>query len=125
MALKTWYEAVSNTILPAIRAIVAEILVKQYGYTQTAAARLLGVTQPAISNYLLNKRGNRGVRALKSDPKAMAIIEKIARYLVLKDLGSVADALDLLLSYIRGNKELMKQILGKQYYEILGVETGK
>lgn len=121
MALKTWYEAVSNNILPAIRAILAEILVKHYGCTQTEAAKLLGVTQPAISNYLLSKRGKRGIRALKNDEKVMGILHKIAHYLVVNDYGSVSDALDLLLSYIKQNEKLLEALVGSKYREILGV----
>jgi predicted transcriptional regulator len=40
---------------------VAKELVKKYGYTQEQAAKKLGMTQPAISQYLSSKRGRKGI----------------------------------------------------------------
>ena len=50
-------ELASKSVIPAIRALVVKRLVEEHGMTQQEAAKLLGVTQPAVSKYLHQKRG--------------------------------------------------------------------
>ncbi len=50
-------EIASKSVIPAIRAMVVRRLVDEHGMTQQQAARLLGITQPAVSKYMHNKRG--------------------------------------------------------------------
>lgn len=50
-------ELASKSVIPAIRALVVKRLVEDHGMTQQQAAKLLGVTQPAVSKYLHEKRG--------------------------------------------------------------------
>jgi predicted transcriptional regulator len=50
-------ELASKSVIPAIRALVVKRLVEEHGMTQQQAAKLLGVTQPAVSKYLHLKRG--------------------------------------------------------------------
>jgi predicted transcriptional regulator len=50
-------ELASKSVIPAIRALVVKRLVEEHGMTQQEAAKLLGVTQPAVSKYLHRKRG--------------------------------------------------------------------
>jgi hypothetical protein len=50
-------ELASKSVIPAIRALVVKRLVEDHGMTQQEAAKLLGVTQPAVSKYLHQKRG--------------------------------------------------------------------
>jgi len=50
-------ELASKSVIPAIRALVVRRLVEEHGMTQQEAAKLLGVTQPAVSKYLHEKRG--------------------------------------------------------------------
>ncbi len=50
-------ELASKSVIPAIRALIVKRLVEDYGMTQQEAAKLLGVTQPAVSKYLHQKRG--------------------------------------------------------------------
>jgi predicted transcriptional regulator len=50
-------ELASKSVIPAIRAMVVKRLVEDHGMTQQQAAKLLGVTQPAVSKYLHEKRG--------------------------------------------------------------------
>jgi predicted transcriptional regulator len=40
--------------------MVAKELIEKYNFTQVAAARKLGTTQAAISQYLHSKRGHKG-----------------------------------------------------------------
>ncbi|HDH81870.1 MAG: helix-turn-helix domain-containing protein [Thermoplasmata archaeon] len=48
----TWY------LLPAIRREMSSIMVNEYEMQQKDAAKLLGVTNAAISQYISGKRGN-------------------------------------------------------------------
>jgi len=50
-------ELASKSVIPAIRALIVKRLVEEHGMTQQEAAKLLGVTQPAVSKYLHEKRG--------------------------------------------------------------------
>lgn len=50
-------ELASKSVIPAIRALIVKRLVDEHGMTQQEAAKLLGVTQPAVSKYLHEKRG--------------------------------------------------------------------
>ncbi len=55
--MKPFCEAVVSGILPAVRAMVATKLVTDYGFSQTQAAKKMGVSQPAISQYKRSLRG--------------------------------------------------------------------
>ena len=50
-------ELASKSVIPALRALIVKRLVEDHGMTQQQAAKLLGVTQPAVSKYLHQKRG--------------------------------------------------------------------
>jgi hypothetical protein len=50
-------ELASKSVIPAIRALIVKRLVEDHDMTQQEAAKLLGVTQPAVSKYLHQKRG--------------------------------------------------------------------
>jgi len=50
-------EIASKSVIPAVRAMVVRRLVDKHGMTQQEAARLLGITQPAVSKYMHKKRG--------------------------------------------------------------------
>jgi predicted transcriptional regulator len=54
-------EAVGRYILPILRSLVAKELIEKYNLTQIEAARKLGTTQAAISQYLHSKRGCKGI----------------------------------------------------------------
>jgi predicted transcriptional regulator len=54
-------ENVARYILPLYRAFVAKELIKRYGFTQVKAAKKLGTTQAAISQYITAKRGRKGI----------------------------------------------------------------
>jgi predicted transcriptional regulator len=48
-------------ILPLYRAFVAKELIEKYNFTQVEAAKRLGITQAAISQYMTSKRGHRQI----------------------------------------------------------------
>ena len=54
-------ESVARYLLPLYRAFVAKELIEKYNYTQVEAARKLGTTQAAISQYMTSKRGHKRI----------------------------------------------------------------
>lgn len=63
---------------------MAKELVKKYGYTQEQAAKKLGTSQPAISQYLSSKRGRKGIPnydevAPLVKETAVKVAEKVAK----------------------------------------------
>ncbi len=62
-------------LIPVIRASMARVLVKNYGYSIYQASKVLGVTPAAISNYLTSKRSRTGlVEELLSNEHTCKII---------------------------------------------------
>jgi predicted transcriptional regulator len=55
--MRTVCEIVVNDILPTLRAAVAKELITSYNLNQGEVAKLLDVSQPAISQYLRQLRG--------------------------------------------------------------------
>ena len=55
--MKTVCEIVVNDVLPTLRAAVAKELIKNYNLNQSEVAKLLDVSQPAVSQYLRQLRG--------------------------------------------------------------------
>ncbi|MFB6203031.1 MAG: transcriptional regulator [Candidatus Nanohaloarchaea archaeon] len=61
-------EVVVDELLPAMRSIVASKLQQEYGLKQEQIADKLGVTQPAVSQYLSGTRADQElVEKLKQD----------------------------------------------------------
>ncbi|MEM0381339.1 MAG: hypothetical protein QW059_01675 [Nitrososphaerota archaeon] len=50
-------EIEAKVMLPVLRAAVVTLLVREYGFQQRQVAKALGITQPAVSNYLRMARG--------------------------------------------------------------------
>jgi|ERR1041385_2172466 predicted transcriptional regulator len=71
-------EIESKSLIPAVRAILARELVKVRGLKEEEVARLLGITQAAVSNYI---RGTRGdielISKLSSFQEIMRMIKDI------------------------------------------------
>ncbi len=54
-------EIIGKYVLPIFRAMLAKELVEKYYLSQTEAAKKLGTTQAAVSQYLSSKRAYRGI----------------------------------------------------------------
>ncbi|HYB04489.1 MAG TPA: helix-turn-helix domain-containing protein [Nitrososphaerales archaeon] len=54
--MQTPYEIASKSVIPAIRGMISRGLLER-DLTQAQIAKALGVTQPAVSKYLWEKRG--------------------------------------------------------------------
>ncbi len=77
-------EIAVKCVLPVIRAMIAKRLTKDYGLKQIEAARLLGVSQPAISLYSRRLRGRaidlekeREISSMVDDVTSTLINEKM------------------------------------------------
>ena len=86
-------EVAVKCALPSIRAMIANELTVRYRLKQAEAAKLLDMSQPAISLYQAKLRGN--TIDLESDPEITALVTKHADYLIN---NSVAQK-DTLLSF--------------------------
>jgi predicted transcriptional regulator len=69
-------EIAVKCVLPAVRAMTAKQLMKEHGLKQAEAAKLLGLSQPAISLYNRKIRGQ--ALNLENDREVTKLIEKLA-----------------------------------------------
>jgi len=73
-------EIEAKSLIPAVRAILARKLIKEYSLKEEDAARVLGITQAAVSNYV---RGTRGdvelISKLESVREVMCMMDDIAK----------------------------------------------
>ncbi|MDI6826800.1 MAG: hypothetical protein QMD36_06525 [Candidatus Aenigmarchaeota archaeon] len=76
--MKPFCEVIVTTILPAIRSMITKELLTTYKLTQEEAADLLGLTQPAISQYSHESRG-RKVKLLEKQPKIMEMVDNLTK----------------------------------------------
>jgi predicted transcriptional regulator len=73
-------EIEAKSLIPAIRAILAKKLVNEYEMKEEIVAKVLGVTQAAISNYLRGTRGDTElITKLSSVMEVMRMTDDIAR----------------------------------------------
>jgi len=77
--LKPPCEVISRYFLPAFRSLVAKRLIKDYAFTQVAAAKKLGITQAAISQYLYSKRGAEKLNQLEKIPEVKEVVTALAK----------------------------------------------
>ena len=105
--LIVWY------LLPSLRRELARILVEECHLTQREAARKLGMTESAVSQYLRSKRGNE----MKFDREIIDEIEKHARKIANSgESPSIAECTCSLCSLIKDHRGLdeLYQIVEKK-----------
>lgn len=100
-------ELAVKSALPALRASIAKELLFSYGMTQTDVAKLLGVTQTAISYYLRDKRGS-GAQDSINVKEIKKAVSDIASMLSKREVNrrEVAAKFTEALLYIRKNRLL-------------------
>ncbi len=84
--MKSPCETVVWDVLPSIRAAVAEELVKR-GLAQKEVSKLLGITPPAVSQYVSKKRGYN----IEFGEEIKASISKLADDLLEKKVDSLVE----------------------------------
>ncbi|MFA4820122.1 MAG: hypothetical protein WC613_04150 [Candidatus Aenigmatarchaeota archaeon] len=81
--MKTVCEIVAQDILPILRAAIAKELINSYNLNQSEAAKLLDVSQPAVSQYLRQLRGKNNLIENKA---VLTEIKDISNKLYLKQI---------------------------------------
>ena len=72
-------EIESKLLIPAVRVILSKELVVEKGLKEDEVARMLGITQAAVSNYLRGTRGdNEIISKLTSLSEIMSMIKEIS-----------------------------------------------
>jgi len=72
-------ELVSKYVLPTLRSMVAKELIEKHQFSQVRAAREIGTTQAAISQYLYSKRGTKKLHELEAAIRIHQIAEQMAQ----------------------------------------------
>ena len=86
--MKPICEIIARELLPAARALIARDLIEKHGLTQKEAARRLGMTQPAISQYKQHLRG-RKARILDSTEFVSEGLESISSGLTANQINGM------------------------------------
>jgi len=104
-------EIVVRIILPRIRSMIVNQLFNKYGLTQQEIARRLGLTQPAVSYYLSEKRGLKGENLLKKREVREAV-EKIAKGIAENTLNKLDALVEMcrLCKTLRASKKFICEI---------------
>ena len=73
-------EIVGKYVLPIFRSMLARELVHKFNLSQTEAAKKLGMTQAAVSQYLSSKRAYKGIEHVEEFlPKIQVMASETAR----------------------------------------------
>ncbi|AGK60702.1 putative transcriptional regulator [Archaeoglobus sulfaticallidus PM70-1] len=82
-----------KNILPALRAKIAKELIENYGLKRKDVAKLLGLTQSAVSQYMSSKRGLTGIQMIERSERASEVINELIEKLI-KGEFSIDDEVD-------------------------------
>jgi predicted transcriptional regulator len=72
-------EEIVCQILPAFRALIAKELIEKHKFTHKRAALVIGITRPAVSQYISSKRGVKKIWKLENIPEVMSCITSLAQ----------------------------------------------
>lgn len=75
--MKPFCEVIVFEVLPAVRALVARELLVKHKLSQRRTARLLGVSQPAVSQYKRDLRGFK-TELFSKNPGLKSMVERMA-----------------------------------------------
>jgi len=83
-------EIVGKYVLPIFRSMLAKELVQKYKLSQAEAAKKLGTTQAAVSQYLSSKRAYKGIEHVEAFmPKLQVMANETARKIINKEINTV------------------------------------
>ena len=91
--MKPYCEVVALKLLPTLRALIAKELMEKHDMTQQQAAKKLGITQSAISQYIRKLRGSQ-LESIEKDKVVYAKIEVFANRVASKDMKDQYEALE-------------------------------
>jgi len=109
--MKPVCEVMAQYVLPSLRALIARDLIEVHKMTQKEAAKRLGMTQPAVSQYKKHVMGNKA-KALERDSEVSNKITEISRSLAKNEISfqEATSEMCVICKYIR-EKELVKKII--------------
>jgi len=81
-------ETVSRYVLPLFRSLVARELIEKHSFTQMEAAKKLGTTQAAISQYLHSKRGTKATTQFEHVLSVQEAAAQVANRIVTENIES-------------------------------------
>jgi len=82
-------EIVGKYVLPIFRSMLAKELVQKYHLSQTEAAKKLGTTQAAVSQYLSSKRAYKGTEQVEQYlPKIQIMAAETAQKLMNNEVAT-------------------------------------
>ena len=88
-------EIIGKYVLPIFRSLLAKELVQKYHLSQTEAAKKLGTTQAAVSQYLSSKRAYKGIEQVQEFmPQIQVMAKETAKRLFDKQISSKDITLD-------------------------------
>jgi predicted transcriptional regulator len=88
-------EIIGKYVLPIFRSMLAKELVQTHHLSQTEAAKKLGTTQAAVSQYLSSKRANKGVAGVEEFlPKLQIMARETAQKLMNREISAKDVTLD-------------------------------
>jgi uncharacterized protein len=69
-----------KTVLPAVKAIMARIIVEEHNINENQTAKILGLSQSAVSRYLSKERGN--LIEIENATEINPIVDQMVTYLL-------------------------------------------
>ncbi len=69
-----------KTVLPAVKAVMARLIVEKHGLNEKQTAELLGLSQSAVSRYVGRERGN--LLTLENSTEVLALIDQMVIFLI-------------------------------------------
>ena len=112
-------EIIGKYVLPIFRAMLAKELVQKYNFSQTQAAKKLGTTQAAVSQYLSSKRAYKGIEHVEQYlPKIQEMASEAALKLVNKEMGADDVTFDFcrLCATFCSKNDLKLKVSNPEYY---------
>jgi len=83
--MKLYCEVVVKDVLPALRSLVTRELLQNYGMSQTEVSRKLGITQPAVSQYKKELRGN-FVKTLQKNRDVIRLVKIFSKKIAKEEM---------------------------------------
>jgi len=83
-----------QTVLPAIRALMARTILEKHGMKEKQVAEILGLSQSAISRYTTKNRGN--IITLENVPEVQTLIDQMINLLLSEKPHQTTEILELL-----------------------------
>jgi predicted transcriptional regulator len=82
-----------QTVLPAIKALMARTIIEKHGMREKQVAEILGLSQSAISRYTTKDRGN--ILTIENVPEVQVLIDQIINLLLYGKPHQTAEILEL------------------------------